>query len=173
MTVATFCYGRNNSEILEENICFQDLRDAKSNAGYSNVSNDGIVKVLLGFTGPKMTSLLHLVLWYLFNEIGKEWPNCLPTAQLAVCQYIFPPVLDNENLILSINHSFCEYTRDVECKAAWRKADEKINDFVKDCEKEWPILKYLHMPLCSLMPQNSVSEAKTCSFGGKYMFLHS
>ena len=170
LTVATFCYGHNASQIQQGTPCYPVLQDAKLNAGYISKEGAILIKILLGFHGDDVISYLNFLLYLLFEQIRKEWPNCLPSAQLAVCQYIFPPVLDNEDLILSINRSFCQHTRDVECKDAWRKADEQINDFVKKCEKEWPVLKYLHMPYCSLMPYCSVSNAKNCIFGGKLIY---
>ena len=134
--------------------------------GYHNVSSKPISKVLLGLSGD-ILSYLQFALRVLYNYVGKEWPSCLPYAEIAICQYLFPPVIDNDNLILAVNRSTCIDTRDDYCKVAWKKADKEISDFVARCNKTYPILNMLHMPKCEQMPVRSLMEAPYCVFSGQ------
>ena len=133
--------------------------------GYLNVSSNPASKILLGLSGDILRAL-QFSLRVLFMYVQQKWPSCLPHAEVAICQYLFPPVIDNDNLILAVNRSTCMDTRDDYCKVAWKEADKAISKFVTDCNKTYPILNMLHMPKCEQMPVRSLMEAPYCVFSG-------
>ena len=151
--------------------CTSVLTRIKEDMNYHNVSSKPISKVLLGLSG-NILFFLQIALGKLFHYVGKEWPNCVSHAESVICQYLFPPVIDNNNLILAVNHTMCLETRDDVCKEAWKVADEKISEFVAQCNKTYPILNMLHMPRCKQMPDKSLMEAPNCVFSGYLVLMH-
>ena len=133
--------------------------------GYHNVSSSNMSKVILGLSGG-ILFYLQLALSMLYSYVEQKWPNCLPHAEVAICQYLFPPVIDNDNLILALNRSTCTQTRDTFCREAWKEADKAISKFVAECNKTYPILNMLHMPRCQQMHTKSLMEAPNCVFSG-------
>ena len=63
--------------------------------GYHNVSSSHLSKTLLGLSGDEIQYYLELGLLKLFAYVEKEWPSCLHYAELVICQYLFPPIIDN------------------------------------------------------------------------------
>ena len=161
-----FCYGQNNTDISLIEACTGVLAQTKELMGYHNVSSNPLSKIILGLSGKEIQFYLQLALGMLFNYVAKEWPDCEPYAERTICQYLFPPVIDNKNLILAVNHSSCLKVRDTHCKVAWKEADKQISNFVARCNKTYPILNMLHMPRCKQMPKRSLMEAPSCVFSG-------
>ena len=166
-----FCYGQNKTDISSIQACTSVLARIKEDMNYHNVSNKPISKVLLGLSGDLLFLLQEALRW-LFLYVRIKWPNCVSHAESVICQYLFPPVIDNNNLILAVNHTMCLETRDDFCKEAWKVADEKISEFVAKCNKTYPILNMLHMPRCKQMPDKSLMEAPNCVFSGYLVLMH-
>ena len=166
-----FCYGQNKTNISLIEACTSVLASIKEDMNYHNVSNKPISKVLLGLSGD-LLFYLQIALGKLFGYVGKEWPRCVSHAESVICQYLFPPVIDNNNLILAVNHTMCLETRDDFCKEAWKEADKAISSFVAKCNKTYPILNMLHMPRCKQMPDKSLMEAPNCVFSGYLVLMH-
>ena len=166
-----FCYGQNKTDISVVEACTSVLAKVKEDMKYHNVSNKPISKVLLGLSGD-LLSMLQKALYFLFHYVKNKWPNCVSYSKIVICQYLFPPVIDNNNLILAVNHTMCLETRDDFCIEAWKEAEKAISKFVAQCNKTYPILNMLHMPRCKQMPDKSLMEAPNCVFSGYLVLMH-
>ena len=165
VTMDTVCYGANTSSIKVVTQCLDILGTTKAQMGYGPLATQA--KVLYGLEGDFLFQMLNIGFNLLFGFIEDKWPDCTPYAKRTICQFFFPPVVEDGNTILALNKTWCSKTRDVKCHKGWQEAVKVISKFVDQCGSAYPILKLLHMPICEDMPDGSVITSPTCTFSGE------